>query len=50
MEISLMKAVHPLVKKLFPVKLVARRVKYLKKNWEKLTTDRAIIQIVQGFG
>ena len=46
--------VHRLVKNLFPVKLsqslpLAGRVKFFIKNWEKLTKDPSVLEIVQGY-
>ena len=46
--------VHRFVQNLFPVKIIselplAGRIKFFLKNWERLTKDPSILEIVQGF-
>ena len=47
-------SVHDLVKNIFHVKISPRlpltgRVKYFAKNWEKITKDPAVLNIVHGY-
>jgi len=46
--------IHPLVKNLFSVGVsprlpLAGRINFLLRNWQRLTNDKSLLQIVQGY-
>ena len=53
-DFQYLKNVHPILKKLFPAQKLrassnAGRLRFFLQNWQKLTTDPVILEIVQGW-